>query len=70
MAEFARTGALEASMGERGLITGLRANGELFAAENTDTKPGTSGDWVLVVPKPRDGRDATLPEPRTVRTSR
>ena len=40
------------------------------ANADTTSRPGTDSDWTLAVPKPRDGRDATPPEPRTVRSHR
>lgn len=43
VADFARTGALEASMGERGLINGLRANGEVFVAAASISRVAVSG---------------------------
>jgi hypothetical protein len=42
--------------------------------DGTDARPGVgTTDWVLLVPKPRDGRDYVPPEPpepRTVRAAR
>ena len=43
VAEFAHGGALEARMGERGLVTGLRANGEVFPAEASISRVAVSG---------------------------
>jgi len=43
VADFARTGVLEASMGERGLISGLRANGEVFAAAASISRVAVNG---------------------------
>ena len=42
------------------------------ANKDTTARPGTNNDWALAMARPRDGRDAPLPEPprvaRTVRT--
>jgi hypothetical protein len=46
------------------------------SADITETRPGVGDDWLLLVPKPRDGRDGkdskdfAPPEQRTVKTGR
>jgi len=42
VAEFAQAGMLEARMGERGRVTGLRANGETFPAEASISRVAVS----------------------------
>jgi PAS domain S-box-containing protein len=43
VADFARSGRTEARMGERGVVTALRANGELFAAEASISRAEVAG---------------------------
>jgi PAS domain S-box-containing protein len=62
--DFARTGRTEARMGERGFVTGLRSNGEVFAAEASISSvdfAGPSGPSRYYVALLRDlGRDQGL----------
>jgi hypothetical protein len=39
-----------------------------LCSADTDSRPGVSNDWALLIPKPRDHRD--VPEQRTARTDR
>jgi hypothetical protein len=69
LAEFAFRGAwIEGRQYKRGNFVTL---GSVWhAAVDTRSKPGTDSDWVLVMSKPRDGKDAPLPEPPEPRTVR
>src|SRR5262249_46133465 len=38
-----------------------------FCNRDTQSRPGVGTDWLLLIPKPRDGRDATPPQEEETR---